>query len=317
MAETLSFYPGTHDAAESSYTDLDNENRFVGLGIDSKNYCEFRNDQNIPAYTFWPFDVSAIPSDADIVSVGCKVKACVANDNGMLNAYMQLYSGPVAKGQAISYLTKDDTVFDLDVGVWTRRELDSVRLYVYVESSASFGSRRYARLYGAELTVIYTHNQQKFMIKLDGSWHGVSRVFKKISGIWVEQNDLESVIAEGTRFRNGGQISSGGGSPEPDPALIPLTVTGYGASDCCVEIRGIKYTRATTGIYVTEGEEVLCYFGGYEGGSGVSVNGVNVATQVGSSTNAYTWVVPGGVKAITIELSQPGYGLSFVGIKTS
>lgn len=43
------------------------------------------------------------------------------------------------------------------------------------------------------------------MLKIGGAWHDVARVFKKVSGIWVEQTDLANVIEDGVRYQNGGE----------------------------------------------------------------------------------------------------------------
>lgn len=39
-------------------------------------------------------------------------------------------------------------------------------------------------------------------------WHDVARVFKKVNGIWVEQEELANVIEDGVRYKNGGEIES-------------------------------------------------------------------------------------------------------------
>ena len=59
--------------------------------------------------------------------------------------------------------------------------------------------------YGADLTVTYTYQSEKFMLKLGGSWEGASRVFKKVSGIWVEQTELANVVDQTKRLVNGGE----------------------------------------------------------------------------------------------------------------
>lgn len=36
-------------------------------------------------------------------------------------------------------------------------------------------------------------------------WHDIARVFKKVNGIWVEQEELANVIEDGVRYKNGGE----------------------------------------------------------------------------------------------------------------
>ncbi len=58
------------------------------------------------------------------------------------------------------------------------------------------------------------------MLKLGGSWTDVARVFKNVSGIWVEQTDLANVIEDGVKYKNGGEIEITG------PTLISFTIDG-------------------------------------------------------------------------------------------
>lgn len=80
-------------------------------------------------------------------------------------------------------------------------------MYVYFNSDATPVSRRYFYIYGADLTVTYTYQSEKFMLKLGGSWTDVARVFKKVSGIWVEQESLEGVVDTSKKLVTGGEIN--------------------------------------------------------------------------------------------------------------
>ena len=92
-------------------------------------------------------------------------------------------------------------VYTMTPGVWTLEELSNARLKTAIDPS--YGEPE-LRFYGADLTVTYTYNSEKFMLKLGGAWHDVARVFKKVNGIWVEQTDLANVIEDGVRYQNGG-----------------------------------------------------------------------------------------------------------------
>ena len=91
---------------------------------------------------------------------------------------------------------------------------------------------------GADLTVAYTYQNEKFMLKLGGKYNDVARVFKKVSGIWVEQEELANVIEDGVRYQNGGQYVA----PKKT-----VTIKGTGnSSNGYVTINGTKYTSAAT-----------------------------------------------------------------------
>lgn len=91
-------------------------------------------------------------------------------------------------------------------GIWTRAELGAIRLRTYFQNKGLFALALV--FYGADLTVTYTYQSEKFMLKLGGAWHDIARVFKKVSGIWVEQTDLANVIEDGVRYQNGGEYVS-------------------------------------------------------------------------------------------------------------
>lgn len=76
------------------------------------------------------------------------------------------------------------------------------------------------------------------MLKLGGAWHDIARVFKKVSGIWVEQEELANVIEDGVRYKNGGEYVA----PKKT-----VTIKGTGdSSSGYVTINGTKYTSAAT-----------------------------------------------------------------------
>ena len=95
-----------------------------------------------------------------------------------------------------------------DAGTWTRDELQSCNLYIEATSkSSASGAAREIRFYGADLTVTYTYQSEKFMLKLSGAYNDVARVFKKVNGIWVEQESLDGVVDTSKKLVNGGGIN--------------------------------------------------------------------------------------------------------------
>ena len=159
--------------------------------------------------------------------------------NSSTKGSMQLYSGTVAKGSATSTKTSA-AVYNLSCGTWTRAELDNIRLLTKITNTNSGHSIFY--FYGADLTVTYTYQSEKFMLKLGGAWHDVARVFKKVNGIWVEQTDLSSVIPGNVRYQNGGEYVS------PNKTV---TITGQGwiysgNTFLGVVINGVTYAQPAT-----------------------------------------------------------------------
>ena len=220
--ETKTLYPGAYDSGASSVQSVTNATNPVGKGSTNTTYATINLVTGSRATTtiYWPFDLSAIPSGAEIDSVSCKVRASVSSTSGVSSASVQLYSGSTSKGSSTSILSTSTSAKTLSVGTWTRSELQNCRLCIEAKRSPSIApTQRYLLFYGADLTVTYTYQSQKFMLKTGGAWADASRVFKKVNGIWAEQTDLANVIEDGVRYQNGGEVI---------PPYQTITVTGSG-----------------------------------------------------------------------------------------
>ena len=268
--ETKTLYPGAYDSGASSVQSVTNATNPVGKGSTNTTYATINLVTGSRATTtiYWPFDLSAIPSGAEIDSVSCKVKASVSGTNGMSSASVQLYSGSTSKGSSTSILSTSTSAKTLSVGTWTRSELQNCRLCLKAQrGTSSTSTTRSLLFYGADLTVTYTYQSEKFMLKLGGAWHDVARVFKKVNGIWVEQTDLSSVIPGNVRYQNGGEYVS------PNKTV---TITGQGFiyngnTVLGVVINGVTYAQPAT-IEVDAGTVIQVH-----AASEVYLNGVVVS----------------------------------------
>ena len=286
---SLTAHPGEYLKGDYSFATIINETSPVGKGANNTTYANItlKTGTGAETWVYWPFDLSAIPSNATIDSVSCSAKANVNVGIGshITSRTIQLYSGTTGKGSATN-LTTSETAHNLDCGTWTRAELQDCRLRTYARRGESITSTKsYLYFYGADLTVTYTYKNEKFMLKLGGSWTDVARVFKNVSGIWVEQTELSSVVEDGVRYVNGGEYV--------DPVQKrTVTITGTGdnnasttAAECYVEINGVKYVSATT-VEVDSGTTMLCY--AYAAFASITLNG----SSVGSGTpKQYTHTV--------------------------
>lgn len=290
--ETKTFYPGAYKADSNDYYGMKNATNPVGKGSANTTYASFENRPYQSGIVYWPFDTSIIPAEATIDSVACMAKgSCNSSTKGS----MQLYSGTVAKGSATSTKTSA-AVYNLSCGTWTRAELDNIRLLTKITNANSNSSIFY--FYGADLTVAYTYQSEKFMLKLSGAYNDVARTFKKVSGIWVEQTDLANVIEDGVRYQNGGEYVS---------PYKTVTVTGSGEDSegyfqSSVSIGGIQYKSATT-LQVEPGTVVTIKT--YQ--HAIYLNGVLVAAQTMFPTYEHTVtsdcsinLVNSGVESVTI-----------------
>ena len=203
--ETTTFYPQTHTG--STFNSISNPTNPVGKGSANTTSASLVIDRMYTeAVIYWPFDLSAVPDKATIDSVVCNAKCRVSSTNHLKSTYLQLFSGTTEKGSRTSANSTSDSVYTLTVGTWTRDELSNCRLRIYSIHNYN-APKATVYFYGADLTVIYTYNSEKFMLKTGGTWCDVSRVFKKVSGIWVEQESLEGVVDTSKKLVNGGEIN--------------------------------------------------------------------------------------------------------------
>lgn len=190
--ETKKFYPGAYNKSDYSYNSIRGAENPVGKGSNNTgSYAtiNLKTGSRATTHTRWPFDCSSIPVGATIDSVACNVAALSSSTSTKYvpTRTLQLYSGTTAKGSATTISSTKRSVYTLSCGAWTRDELQSCNLYIYAKRGTAGTSMAIdIWFYGADLTVTYTYQSEKFMLKLSGAWQDIARVFKKVNGIWVE-----------------------------------------------------------------------------------------------------------------------------------
>ena len=154
------------------------------------------------------FDMSKIPTDAKINSISCKIKARISNAyTYILSGVAQLYCGTAGLSSEIDLGTSEAAQSFSDTGYWDRESLDDLILLITcTRGSLSANSSQTLRFYGADLTVNYTGGGSSGPVlstKVNGSWVNVSKVYKKVSGIWVEQSDIANLFSPDTNYVKG------------------------------------------------------------------------------------------------------------------
>lgn len=154
------------------------------------------------------FDMSKIPTDAKINSISCKIKARISNAyTYILSGVAQLYCGTAGLSSEIDLGTSEVAQSFSDTGYWDRENLDDLILLITcTRGSLSANSSQTLRFYGADLTVNYTGGGSSGPVlstKVNGSWVNVSKVYKKVSGIWVEQSDIANLFSTDTNYVKG------------------------------------------------------------------------------------------------------------------
>lgn len=194
----------------NGYTNSSSTTRAV-LQIGTKN-----SDQSI----FYKFDVSSIPADATIISVSnCKFKICVSASLSSTNTGVQLYSGNTSKSNKNYsgwYTNTSANVYTLSgLGTFTREELNDLKLKITGRTSTA---NRSIYFYGADITIEYEYQgavyylytstvdktktiriedqaSEKMYIKQNSNWVQVTHIYKKVSGQWIEVQDLTTLLS--------------------------------------------------------------------------------------------------------------------------
>lgn len=164
--ESVVLYPSRVDTTNSRYYAISSsypESAIVGKSTSNTDYGVGVNlNRNTGSETklFIEFDVSSIPQDAVIDSVKCVVAIygpdTFADRTSTRN--IQLCKGTTTVGTAVDWSVRGtvDTPEITNGGSWTRSELDTLKLLVYVvrnSSDTTLNTYFYTR--GADLTITY------------------------------------------------------------------------------------------------------------------------------------------------------------------
>lgn len=201
ITETKKFVPVGYDSERSVYyQDILDPNRFLD-DADSTNYATVYLVRGTNAETFFylTFDFSSIPENATITSVVARTRGrCSGNSNRLSFRQVRGYIGDNTKGYSSNLAASDQTItLDLGNGGFTRESLQNftIRWYARRSSNSSYATYSlYFYIYGADVTVTYEYDDgassSSYYIKKNNLWVPVTKVYEKINGSWVEQNDF-------------------------------------------------------------------------------------------------------------------------------
>lgn len=178
-------------------------------GIDDNTYCRIamQYGSGAASFRYFTFNLSALPEDANIVSVSARFKAYSGSINSsyITDATAQLTTGTTKKGNAVSFLSTTNNIYNFtNTGTWTRDELLNARFYIEAHrGTQKTTSSMYLYIYAAELTVTYDVAPQYILYTKNGNnWTPVTKAYKKISGSWVEQN-VETIFDNNNQYIRG------------------------------------------------------------------------------------------------------------------
>lgn len=204
--KTITVYPSEYDTVDYAYasaTDLTNP---IGQSSSNTTYANISltTGSGAETYIYYKFDLSSIPDNAEIISITCSAKGYISSTSAIYIyiRQMQLFNGTISKGSAVS-LTNAATAQTIDVGTWTREELNDCKLRLYAQRTTyGTSTERTMRFYGAELTIEYdapelvpivgTVNVDGVAKTISGGYCNIDGVLKpivksyaNINGVWL------------------------------------------------------------------------------------------------------------------------------------
>lgn len=208
---TATLIPSSYYAS-SAYLSLTNEENMY-TDITSTTYATLTNTDNSTSYYYFyirGFNFSSIPEDAEVSSFTIKIRG---RASGAYNSAMYLAHGTsTITGATATQFPNSTTVTtrtftipntltwatvsgygsDFGIRVNCRRNAKNTQSYYYI--------------YGAEIDVTYTvptPTTEQILYKSNGAWVAATKVFKKASGVWVEQSDLTTVFDANVNYVKG------------------------------------------------------------------------------------------------------------------
>lgn len=209
---SVTLVPAGYDGQRSSYISVDASyplsNGLTSSSSNSFTVLNLNTGSGAVSRLAVKFDMSKIPTDAKINSISCKIKARISNASPyILSGVAQLYCGTAGLSSEIDLGTSVVAQSFSDTGWWDRESLDDLILLITcTRGYLSVNNSQTLRFYGADLTVDYTGGGSSGPVlstKVNGSWVNVSKVYKKVSGIWVEQSDIANLFSTDTNYVKG------------------------------------------------------------------------------------------------------------------
>lgn len=209
---SVTLVPTGYDGQHSSYISVDASyplsNGLTSSSSDTFTVLNLNTGSGAVSKLAVKFDVSKIPTNAKINSISCTMKARVSNSySQIMIGVAQLYCGTAGLSSEIELGMSEVAQTFNDTGLWDRESLDELILLITcTRGSLYYNSSQTLRFYGADLTVDYTGGGSSGPVlstKVNGSWVNVSKVYKKVSGIWVEQSDIANLFSTDTNYVKG------------------------------------------------------------------------------------------------------------------
>ena len=223
ISGTNLFIPSGFDENNSNYAGIYNnytaDRGYKSISTSTNTYAAFSaiTGASAESHIVYTIDCSSIPSGAIIDNISCSIRGRTSNNTYITSSYAQLYSGNTAKGGQATFTASVADQSISNCGTWTREELNDVKLYVFfTRGTTQTTTAAQFRFYGADFTVTYhVDAHYTYEIKLVSDDHNLilkdwpekliyvkkgnkfilpMKIFKKVSGSWVDYTDNPELI---------------------------------------------------------------------------------------------------------------------------
>ena len=201
---TAKLIPSSYYVSSSYLVLLDETNMYDA--VSSTNYSTLTNTHASTSYYYFylrGFNISDIPRNAIVSSFTVKIRG---RASGAYNSAMYLVHDtttitdakatqfPNSTSAATRTFTNGDLTWadivsygeNFGIRVNCRRNAKSTQSYYYI--------------YGAEIDVTYTIPEYTLYFKMNDHYTDVTKAYKKVNGIYVEQTDLSTVFDSNTNY---------------------------------------------------------------------------------------------------------------------
>ena len=208
---TIRLIPSTYYLSSSSYLSISDANNMYA-NTDSTNYATITHTRASTSKVYYVylrgFNFDDVPSNATVTSFTIKIKANATGHTTSTSTsyYMSLYDDTTAIENTMASGTLSSTVttftFDNNSISWNDLKSYGSNFGIRVPlRRASSNTEDVVMIYGAEIEVTYTTEQQKTIyVKENGTWKQYSKVYAKVNGSWIEQTDLSNVFNVNTKY---------------------------------------------------------------------------------------------------------------------
>lgn len=175
------------DFEASGMSNTSNASACIGKSADngSSTANMYSSSSGTTGVVEYSFDLSAIPANATITSVSCRVRA--HEENASRSEFtLQLYAGSTEKGSETTVSGTSNTIYTLTTGTWTRAEIDQLVLHT---EYGYYGGL----VAGATLVVEYSAEKQAnatLTLTADG-WTLSGDIYQKGSGTWSQVGSVQ------------------------------------------------------------------------------------------------------------------------------